>query len=89
MIKGINRQIIEVTQTENNYFEKAWLVIKPEYINAGASAIEREAEKYLKGLKPPHSMRSCKALVLRVLSLVCAAISGGLLTAAVLRSGLF
>ncbi len=88
MIKGVNRQIIEITQTENNYFEKAWLVIKPEYINAGANTLEKEAENYLKDLKPPHSMRSNKAIVFRILSLLSAAACGALIATGVI-SGIF
>ena len=30
MIKGINRSIIEVLDTGSVYYERAWLVIKPE-----------------------------------------------------------
>ena len=88
MIKGVNRQIIEITQTENNYFEKAWLVIKPEYINTGAATLEKEAEKYLKDLKPPHTMRSHKAVLFRALSLLSAAMCGGLIATAML-TGVF
>ena len=31
MIKGINRQVIEVTETGNAYFERALLVVRPSY----------------------------------------------------------
>ena len=31
MIKGINRQVIEVTETGNPYFERALLVVRPSY----------------------------------------------------------
>lgn len=30
MIKGINRQMIEVTHTESPYFERAFLVVRPQ-----------------------------------------------------------
>ena len=31
MIRGINKQIIEVLDTGNTYYEKAYLIIKPEF----------------------------------------------------------
>lgn len=44
MIKGINHQIIEITQTENKYYERALLVLKPEYAAASAELLETEAK---------------------------------------------
>ena len=34
MIKGVNKQVLEVTNTENPYFEKIIFFVKPEYVNA-------------------------------------------------------
>ena len=34
MIKGINRQIIEINQTGSLYYEKALLIVKPEFSSA-------------------------------------------------------
>ena len=31
MIKGVNKQVLEVTNTENPYFEKIIFFVKPEY----------------------------------------------------------
>ena len=31
MIKGVNRQVVEITQTQCEYFEKVLFFIKPEY----------------------------------------------------------
>ena len=31
MIKGVNRQIIEVTDTGNEYFERALLIVRPRF----------------------------------------------------------
>lgn len=88
MIKGVNRQIIEVTQTGNNYFEKAWLVIKPQYINAGASTLDFEAERYLKNLKPPYTMRKGRTFLYWLLRLGTAALAGGVATALAFHFGI-
>ena len=31
MIKGINKQVLEVLEPSNDYFEKALFFVKPEY----------------------------------------------------------
>ena len=31
MIKGVNRQMIEVTQTDSPFYERALFVVKPEF----------------------------------------------------------
>ncbi len=33
MIKGVNRQVLEITNTENPYFERIIFFVKPEYGN--------------------------------------------------------
>ena len=45
MIKGINRSIIEVLDTGSVYYERALLVIKPEYASAQRELLEQEAKK--------------------------------------------
>lgn len=87
MIKGVSRQIIEVTQTQNNYFERAWLVIKPEYLNVSADTIEQAAENYLKDLRPPHSLRSSKRLIFKVAEICISAVAGSVITSIILLSG--
>ena len=88
MIKGVNRQIIEVTQVDNNYFERAWLVIKPEYMNVGANTLDREADRYLKNLKPPYTFRNGRAFLYWLVRLGGAAAVGSVLTVAIIQSGI-
>lgn len=58
MIKGINRQVIEITNTGSNYYEKAWLVVKPEYSYLHQSMLEREAKKIIKDTGEPSCMKA-------------------------------
>lgn len=81
MIKAINRQILEVSDTGNTYFGRAWLMVNPEYMNVGAGRLESEAESYLGSLDAPSAIKSPKRAVVRLLSLLAAAASGGLITA--------
>ncbi len=34
MIKGVNKQVLEITNTENPYFERIVFFVKPEYKGA-------------------------------------------------------
>ncbi|MBR5774512.1 MAG: hypothetical protein IKY44_06650 [Clostridia bacterium] len=45
MIKGVNRQIVEVNQTESDYFERIIFIVRPEYKAACASVLKGEADK--------------------------------------------
>ena len=53
LIRGVNRHIIEVTDTGNAYYERALLVIKPEYASAERDLLEREARKVLRSMGVP------------------------------------
>lgn len=54
MIKGVNKQVLEVAQTENSYFEKAIFFVKPEYSGLSEGRLQKRAKKELDsaGLPP-------------------------------------
>lgn len=60
MIKGINRSIIEVLDTGSVYYERALLVIKPEYASAQRELLEQEAKKLLENMGEPSSLKRSK-----------------------------
>lgn len=45
MIRGINRQMIEVTHTGSPYFERAFLVVRADCSQPAEEALQRMAEK--------------------------------------------
>lgn len=47
MIKGVQRQVIEVSRPESRYFERALLVIRPD-CTADDALLRAEAQQYLK-----------------------------------------
>ena len=47
MIKGVNRRIIEVSQTENKYFERALLFVNPLQQQTDEDKLHREADALL------------------------------------------
>ena len=57
MIKGVNRQIIEVADTGSEYFERAMLFISPGFSETERHVLEREAKKMLRKMEGPSKMR--------------------------------
>ncbi len=80
MIKGINRTIIEVTETDNRYYERALLVLKPEYTNVQRSLLEKEAKKMLHSLSAPSVITRGKAFFYWSIRLGASAVAGALIT---------
>lgn len=54
MIKGINRQVVEVRETDSEYFERILFFVKPEYASVSEGKIRERASLIAnKGEKPP------------------------------------
>ena len=41
MIKGVSKQVLEVTNPENPYFEKIVFFVKPQYAREDRAVLER------------------------------------------------
>lgn len=83
LIRGVNRHIIEVTDTGNAYYERALLVIKPEYASAERDLLEREARKVLRSMGVPSSIKKHSRALYWALRLGAAALIGAAVTAAI------
>ena len=58
MLKGVNRQVVEVSQTDNVYFEKILFFVKPEYYGLGEAKLREKANAaMLDTLKPPQEKK--------------------------------
>ena len=54
MIKGINKQVLEILETNNGYFEKALFFIKPEFSGYSENKLRELAQAEIKSaVKPP------------------------------------
>ena len=86
MIKGVNRRIIEVSQTESKYFERALLFVNPIYHEAQEDKLRREADKILSrfSVSPCPAGREKKRKKTAVWTAVCFGI-GALCGAALTR----
>ena len=52
MIKGVNRRVVEITSTDNEYFEKAVLYVKADKRDVPAARLEEEAREYMGRIAP-------------------------------------
>ncbi len=84
MIKGINRRVVEITSTDNDYFEKAVLYVKSDKGDVSTARLEEEAREYMGRLAPRNYRRqiplalkigaaaaSAAALTLLIYLLIC------------------
>ena len=73
MIKGVSRQILEITHTGNPYFERAFLVVNPSFTDRPDDKLQQEAQRVLRaqsgysGLRRARRQRRFAHLVLLVL----------------------
>ncbi len=71
MIKGINKNVIEVLEVESAYYEKAILFIKPQFVETNREVLEVEAKKILKNLDTMSSIKSKKRIKEKIMVGVC------------------
>lgn len=81
MIKGINRSIIEVSETGSVYYERAILVIKPEYASVQRDVLENEARKILGEMGAPSSLKRGHSKIKKAALLILSASVGAFITA--------
>ena len=80
MIKGINRTIIEVTETDSPYYERALLVLKPEYASVQRVLLEKEAKKMIASFSVPSAIKKSHAVLYWTLRLGLSALAGAAVT---------
>lgn len=85
MIKGVNRQVVEVNDTGCEYFEKIMFFVKPEYASVSEGKI-RERAGMIAGsstLPPPTKLK--KARLFGAAKLILSALCGAVVTAVLLK----
>lgn len=43
MLKGVNKQVVEITNPESPYFEKVIFFVKPEYVNGDGEKLKKRS----------------------------------------------
>lgn len=52
MLKGVSRQIVELTDSQHPYFERAWLLVRAECAEQPPERLEDAGKRLLKHAKP-------------------------------------
>ena len=53
MIKGVNKQVLEIVETENGFFEKAIFFVKPEYTGMSEGRLRETAKNEMNNIGTP------------------------------------
>lgn len=87
MVKGINRQVLEILEPPCDYFEKALFFVKPEYSNESDSKLRNQALKSIQNSNtlPKTRKQKVKSRVLFVAQLLSSAVVGSIITALVIK----
>lgn len=87
MVKGINRQVLEIRETGSKYFERAFFFVNPDYAKLDEKKLRAAAESSLASADrvPKTKRQKGKKVCLTVLSFLGAAGGGALLTALLLH----
>ena len=72
MIKGVSKQILEVTNTENPYFDKIIFFVKPEHQSTDRKKLQKDAEAVAALKQTPPKLKLTKHQIIKtaVLSLL-------------------
>jgi hypothetical protein len=77
MIKGVNKQILEVTNTENPYFEKIIFFIKPQYKNEDSKKLESEAHSLISSAQKPPKIKYTRRQIFKAVMRFCLVLLAG------------
>lgn len=82
MIKGVNRQVLEIHETGSECFEKALFFVKPEYSTLSEKRLNEKALNALGGQSgvPKTRHSKLKSIILRIVCLLSAFGSGAAVT---------
>lgn len=86
MLKGVNKQVLEISETENSFFEKAIFFVKPEYSGMSEGRLRESARKEIDGIGKPPLSRGKNTEKLKVAISLCATFIAGLISGIVFLS---
>ncbi len=72
MIKGVNKKVIEINDTENIYFEKAVLYVRPKMLNVPEKHLIKEAGFFLDENSPESTKEEETFFKIKRFALSCA-----------------
>ena len=83
MIKGVNHRIIEVMESECEYFERVLFFVKPEYSALSEGTLRDRARAVASNASAPPPSKIAQSRLLTIGALLAAAALGAAIAAAV------
>ena len=89
MIKGVNRQVVEVAETGSDYFEKALFFVNPKYYGMTDGKLKERAQTLMNSAgAPPKTRNSNRRSKITVFIEIAASAAAGAIIA-LITSNLF
>ena len=85
MIKGVNRQVVEVNETQCEYFEKIMFIVKPEFAAVSEGKIRERAGIIADSSTLPPPTKLKRNRYFDVIKLVFSALCGAAITIVMLK----
>ena len=85
MIKGVNRQVVEVNETQCKYFEKIMFFVKPEYASISEGKIRERAGMIADSSTLPPPTKLKRNRYFDVIKLIFSALCGAAITIVMLK----
>lgn len=87
MVKGINRQVLEILEPQCDYFEKALFFVKPEYSNESDAKLRNQALKSIQNSNfvPKTRKQKVKSKMFFIIEMLSSAVVGSIITALIIR----
>ena len=85
LIKGVNKQVIEINDTGNQYYDHAILFLRPEYADAQREVLEKEAKKLLKKIDTTSTARRKNRFIYWAIRLIPGVLFGAIISILIMR----
>lgn len=87
MVKGVNRQVLEILDPQCDYFEKALFFVKPEYSNESDAKLRNQALKSIQNSNsvPKTRKQRVKSKMFFIIEMLSSAVVGSIITALIIR----
>lgn len=82
-MRGVNKLILEIKNTENEFFDRAILFLKPEKMNADQSQLNENAQRLLSAVRMD-GVNKRRRIKIWLIVLGCVLLAGGVVLAVVL-----
>lgn len=80
MIKGVNKQVLEISEPQSGFFEKAIFFVKPEYSGMAEGRLREKAKQEfnIEGYPPKSRIKANKLIkfIVPVACFICGVVAG-------------